>query len=132
MSGFVAEVMVFVGFATSDVYSTAFKIVVVILAAVGVILTPIYLLSMLRQIFYGSENKELVAHQELVDAEPREVFIIACLLIPVVGIGLYPKIITQVYDASTSALVSTVRQGATQLPPISAKLANHSEKPIQH
>ncbi len=124
MSGFVAEVMVFVGFATSDVYSNTFKLVMVILAAVGVILTPIYLLSMLREIFYGSENKELVAHQELVDAEPREVFIIACLLVPIVGIGLYPKIMTQVYDASTAALVSVMRQGASQLPAVSAKLAN--------
>jgi NAD(P)H-quinone oxidoreductase subunit 4 len=123
MSGFVAEVMVFVGFATSDVYSNTFKLVMVILAAVGVILTPIYLLSMLREIFYGSENKELVSHQELVDAEPREVFIIACLLIPIVGIGLYPKIITQVYDASTSALVATVRQGVSQLPAVSARLS---------
>jgi len=124
MSGFVAEVMVFVGFATSDVYANTFKLVMVILAAVGVILTPIYLLSMLREIFYGSENKDLVSHQELVDAEPREVFIIACLLIPIVGIGLYPKIITQVYDASTSALVATVRQGVKQLPAVSARLAH--------
>ncbi len=124
MSGFVAEVMVFVGFATSDVYADTFKLVMVILAAVGVILTPIYLLSMLREIFYGSENKELVSHQELVDAEPREVFIIACLLIPIVGIGLYPKIITQVYDASTSALVATVRHGVSQLPAVSAKLSH--------
>ena len=79
---------------------------------------------MLREIFYGSENKELVSHQELVDAEPREVFIIACLLIPIVGIGLYPKIITQVYDASTSALVATVRQGVSQLPAVSARLSH--------
>lgn len=110
MSGFVAEVMVFVGFATSDVYSSTFKVVTVILAAVGVILTPVYLLSMLREIFYGAENKELVSHQELVDAEPREVFIIACLLIPVIGIGFYPKIVTQVYDATTTSLVSMLRE----------------------
>src|ERR687885_542109 len=35
MSGFVAEVMVFVGFATSDAYSSTFKVIVVFLAAVG-------------------------------------------------------------------------------------------------
>ncbi|MFN3926938.1 MAG: NAD(P)H-quinone oxidoreductase subunit 4 [Pseudanabaenaceae cyanobacterium] len=110
MSGFVAEVMVFVGFATSDAYTNTFKLVMVILAAVGVILTPIYLLSMLREIFYGAENKELTTHQELIDAEPREVFIIACLLVPVVGIGLYPKLMTQLYDATNSALVRYERQ----------------------
>jgi NAD(P)H-quinone oxidoreductase subunit 4 len=109
MSGFVAELMVFIGFATSDAYSFTFKLVAVILAAVGVILTPIYLLSMLREIFYGPENKELTSHENLVDAEPREVFIIGSLLIPIIGIGLYPKLMTQVYDATT-AEVTTMLQ----------------------
>jgi NAD(P)H-quinone oxidoreductase subunit 4 len=109
MSGFVAELMVFVGFATSDAYSYSFKLVAVLLMAVGVILTPIYLLSMLREIFFGPENKELVEHEELVDAEPREVFIIACLLVPIIGFGFYPKLLTQVYDATTLRLTSHLR-----------------------
>ncbi|HBK97501.1 MAG TPA: NAD(P)H-quinone oxidoreductase subunit 4 [Microcoleaceae bacterium UBA10368] len=115
MSGFVAELMVFVGFATSDAYNPVFKVCVIILAAFGVILTPIYLLSMLREIFYGSENKELVEHEELVDAEPREVFIIAALLIPIIGIGLYPKILTQVYDATTVQLTAKLRDSLPSL-----------------
>ncbi|MBP0019375.1 MAG: NAD(P)H-quinone oxidoreductase subunit 4 [Cyanobacteria bacterium SBLK] len=109
MSGFVAELMVFVGFATSDAYSPIFRVIIVLLAAVGVILTPIYLLSMLREIFYGEENKELVEHEALIDAEPREVFIIASLLVPIIGIGLYPKIATQIYDATTTQLTGYLR-----------------------
>ncbi|MBF2076312.1 MAG: photosynthetic/respiratory NAD(P)H-quinone oxidoreductase subunit D1 [Synechococcales cyanobacterium C42_A2020_086] len=115
MSGFVAEVMVFVGFATSDAYSQLFKVIVVTLAAVGVILTPIYLLSMLREIFYGPENKELTSHEVLVDAEPREVFIIACLLIPIIGIGFYPKLITQIYDVKTIAVTAKLEDSLTAL-----------------
>jgi NAD(P)H-quinone oxidoreductase subunit 4 len=115
MSGFVAELMVFVGFATSDAYGLAFKVIVVTLAAVGVILTPIYLLSMLREIFYGPENKELVEHEVLVDAEPREVFIIASLLIPIIGIGLYPKLVTQIYDAKTAAVTAEMRSALNVL-----------------
>lgn len=115
MSGFVAELMVFVGFATSDAYSLTFKVVIVCLAAIGVILTPIYLLSMLREIFYGPENKELVSHEVLVDAEPREVFIIACLLIPIIGIGFYPKLITQVYDAKTVQITALMRDAVPKL-----------------
>lgn len=110
MSGFVAELMVFVGFATSDAYGLVFKVIVVLLAAVGVILTPVYLLSMLREIFYGPENKELVEHQILADAEPREVFIIACLLIPIIGIGFYPKLITQMYDATAMEITAELRE----------------------
>jgi len=109
MSGFVAELMVFVGFATSDAYSFSFRLITVILMAVGVILTPIYLLSMLREIFYGPENKELTEHEELVDAEPREVFIIACLLVPIIGFGLYPKLLTQIYDSTTETLTAQLK-----------------------
>jgi NAD(P)H-quinone oxidoreductase subunit 4 len=109
MSGFVAELMVFVGFATSDAYNPQFKLIMVLLAAIGVVLTPIYLLSMLREIFYGAENKELVEHEELVDAEPREVFIIACLLVPIIGVGFYPKLLTQIYDPTTTALTAHLR-----------------------
>jgi NAD(P)H-quinone oxidoreductase subunit 4 len=110
MSGFVAELMVFVGFATSDAYSFTFRLITIIFMAIGVILTPIYLLSMLREIFYGPENKELVEHEVLVDAEPREVFIIACLLVPIIGFGFYPKLLTQIYDATTQRLTARLSQ----------------------
>jgi NAD(P)H-quinone oxidoreductase subunit 4 len=115
MSGFVAELMVFVGFSTSDAYGLPFKLIVVVLAAVGVILTPIYLLSMLREIFYGPENKELVEHEALIDAEPREVFIIACLLIPIIGIGFYPKLLTQIYDAKTLKITAELQDSLSTL-----------------
>jgi len=105
MSGFVSELMVFVGFATSEAYSLAFRIIISTLAAIGVILTPIYLLSMLREIFFGKENAELASHTTLVDAEPREIYVISCLLIPIIGIGLYPRIMTDSYRASIESLV---------------------------
>ncbi len=115
MSGFVAELMVFVGFATSDAYSVTFRLVGVILAAVGVVLTPIYLLSMLREIFYGPENKELSESQNLVDAEPREIYIIACLLVPIIGMGFYPKIVTQIYDATAGKITDRLRGAVPSL-----------------
>jgi NAD(P)H-quinone oxidoreductase subunit 4 len=110
MSGFVGELMVFLGLATSDVYSSNFKIVVVLLSAVGVILTPIYLLSMLREVFYGTQNKELVLDAVLPDVKPRELFITACLIVPVIGIGLYPKLVTQTYDVKTVQVATHARQ----------------------
>jgi NAD(P)H-quinone oxidoreductase subunit 4 len=61
---------------------------------------------MLREIFYGPENKELIEHEVLADAEPREVFIIACLLVPIIGFGFYPKMLTQIYDATTQRLTA--------------------------
>jgi NAD(P)H-quinone oxidoreductase subunit 4 len=95
---------------TSEAYSSIFKVVVVLLSAVGLILTPIYLLSMLRRVFYGNMNSELQIEKYLGDANPREIFITACLLVPIIGIGLYPKIATQTYDVKTVAVTAQVRQ----------------------
>ncbi|MEH2124619.1 NAD(P)H-quinone oxidoreductase subunit 4 [Nostoc sp.] len=110
MSGFVGELMVFLGIASSDVYSSSFKVVVVLLSAVGVILTPIYLLSMLRQVFYGEQNKELHLDAVISDVKPREIFITACLLLPIIGIGFYPKLATQTYDVKAVELAAHARQ----------------------
>jgi NAD(P)H-quinone oxidoreductase subunit 4 len=118
MSGFVSELMVFVGFATSEAYSLAFRVVISVLAAIGVILTPVYLLSMLREIFFGEENRELVAHSKLVDAEPREIYVISCLLVPIVGIGLYPRIMTDSYRASIELLVRQETSALAKVGPL--------------
>jgi NAD(P)H-quinone oxidoreductase subunit 4 len=109
MSGFVGELSIFLGVTTSDAYSSIFKVVVVLLAAVGLIMTPIYLLSMLRRVFYGKANSGLVIEKYMADANPREIFITACLLVPIIGIGLYPKIVTQTYDVKTVAVAAQVR-----------------------
>ncbi|MBD2340422.1 NAD(P)H-quinone oxidoreductase subunit 4 [Calothrix sp. FACHB-156] len=138
MSGFAGELSVFLGVTTSDVYSSTFCTVTVFLAAVGVILTPIYLLSMLRQVFYGTgkaltcdltdagfKNQEAdeavcfgtdcVLPTEAVyrDANLREVFIAACFIVLIVGIGFYPKVAMQMYDVKTVAVNTQVRQSYT-------------------
>jgi NAD(P)H-quinone oxidoreductase subunit 4 len=108
MSGFVGELTIFLGLTTSDVYSIGFKIAIVFLSAVGLLITPIYLLSMLRRVFYGQQGE---ASTELIlDAKPRELSIAFCLLIPIIGIGLYPKIVTQTYDSTTVAVASHLRE----------------------
>ena len=126
MSGFASELSVFIGFSTSDIYGDGFRTGTVLLAAVGLILTPIYLLSMLRQVFYGQPVAEMVSENEgtncfgnscavhpetiFTDAKPRELFIALCFLVPVIAIGLYPKLCTNVYDAKTVAINTEVRQ----------------------
>lgn len=110
MSGFVGELTVFLGIASSDVYTTSFKLIVILLAAIGLILTPIYLLSMLRVVFYGKEDISAVKVDPWMDAKPREVFITVCLLLPIIGIGLYPKVATQTYDVKTTEVAAEIRQ----------------------
>jgi NAD(P)H-quinone oxidoreductase subunit 4 len=140
MSGFASELSVFIGLATSEVYSSPFRVVTVLLASVGLILTPIYLLSMLRQLFYNTgvfpacvidaykergmgeqeavcfgTNCVLPADVIFTDAKPRELAIAFAFLLPVIGIGFYPKLFTQVYDAKTVALNNEIRSSYTQI-----------------
>ncbi|MDJ0718599.1 MAG: NAD(P)H-quinone oxidoreductase subunit 4 [Prochloraceae cyanobacterium] len=141
MSGFASELSVFVGMTTSDIYSSAFRTVTVFLAAIGLILTPIYLLDLLRQLFYGYDavpactfgdtelRKDYQDNEEAVcfgtdcvlpgdayfsDARPREVLIAACFLVLIIGIGFYPKLANQVYDVKTVAVNAQVRQSYMQ------------------
>ncbi|PSN06433.1 NAD(P)H-quinone oxidoreductase subunit 4, partial [filamentous cyanobacterium CCT1] len=109
MSGFVSEIAVFLGMATSDAYSLSFKVAIIVLSAVGVVLSPIYLLSMLRRVFYGQPGQVATKISNIIDVRPREAFVALCLLVPIIGIGLYPKLATQVYDAKTVAVASRVQ-----------------------
>ncbi len=49
------------------------------------------------------------------DAKPRELAIAFAFLLPVIGIGLYPKLVTQVYDVKTVALNTQIKESYTQI-----------------
>ena len=140
MSGFASELSVFLGFTNSDVYSSTFRTVTVFLAAVGLIMTPIYLLSMLREVFFHSDiipscdigdaaqlNKQnegavcfgnscvLPGDAKYEDANAREIFIALCFFVMIIGIGMYPKLATQIYDVKTVALNAEIRQTYTEI-----------------
>jgi NAD(P)H-quinone oxidoreductase subunit 4 len=108
MSGFASELTIFLGLTTSDVYSSEFKTIAVFLSAVGLLITPIYLLSMLRRVFFGALAEQ--GAEPWFDAKPRELAIAFSLLIPIIGIGLYPKVITQTYDRTTVAIAAHLRE----------------------
>lgn len=109
MSGFVSELTVFLGFSMSDVHGTVFKAMIVLLAAVGVVLTPIYLLSMLRRVFYGEKSPTLELPTVNLDARPREAFVAICLMVPIIAIGVYPQIAIRTYEAKTVEVANRVR-----------------------
>ncbi len=135
MSGFASEIAVFVGITSNNVYSPVFSVTMVFLAAIGIIMTPIYLLSMIRLVFFNS-NEALACDVDRLkmrkptneaavcfgnscvlpgeapfnDANPREIFIAACFLIMILSIGVYPKLATGMYDVKTVAINAQVHQ----------------------
>lgn len=60
--------------------------------AIGIILTPIFLLSMLRQIFYGYKLFN-VPNSNFFDSGPRKLFVSIRMFLPVIGIGIYPDFV---------------------------------------
>ena len=116
MSGFIAEITVFLGLATRDAYNGFFKAGVVLLAAIGVVLTPIYLLSMLRSIFYGDVGDIKPPADDSWEIMPREAFVAVCLLIPIIGIGLYPKMAIQTYSVKTIEVAAQVKTTLPDVP----------------
>lgn len=104
MSGFVAELMVFFGVITSTSYSPSFRILITLLESLGIILTPIYLLSMLRQMFYGVKPIQV----KVEDASPREVFVLLSLLLPIFGIGLYPNCVIVLWSDKAHVLTQAI------------------------
>lgn len=104
-SGFAAELMIFLGVVDNENYSFTFKIIILVIQGIGIILTPIYLLSMLRQMFYGYKSTEF-SITYLRDAVPREIFISIFLFLPIIGIGIYPNLALSIWYNKTDFLLS--------------------------
>ncbi|KAH0445506.1 hypothetical protein IEQ34_025409 [Dendrobium chrysotoxum] len=92
MSGFVAEFLVFFGRITSPKSLFMPKMLITFVMAIGMIFTPIFFLSMLRQIFYGYKLFN-IPNSNFFDSGPRELFVSICIFLPVIGIGLYPDFV---------------------------------------
>lgn len=105
MSGFVAELIVFFGIITSQRYLLVTKILITLVTAIGMILTPIYSLSMLRQMFYGYKLFNALNSHSL-DSGPRELFVSISILIPVIAIGIYPDLILSFSVDKVEAILS--------------------------
>ncbi|KAL5642461.1 hypothetical protein ACJX0J_000197 [Zea mays] len=105
MSGFVAELVVFFGLITSPKFMLMPKMLITFVMAIGMILTPIYLLSMLRQMFYGYKLFH-VPNKNFVDSGPRELFLLICIFLPVIGIGIYPDLVLSLSVDRVEVLLS--------------------------
>ena len=109
MSGFISEITVFLGITSQEGFTSLFRAITVLLAAIGLVLTPIYLLSMCRRVFFGPRIPALASVE---DMRPRELVIGMSLLVPTLVIGIWPRIAMDLYEASTDSLASDLGQRA--------------------
>ena len=115
MSGFVSEITVFLGIISQAGFTSIFRVITIVLAAIGLVLTPVYLLSMCRRVFFGPRIPALAMIE---DINPRELTIGLSLIVPTLVIGFWPRVAIDLYEASTNALAdrlishSLVAQGS--------------------
>nr|YP_010024947.1 NADH-plastoquinone oxidoreductase subunit D [Colobanthus lycopodioides]QOQ35246.1 NADH-plastoquinone oxidoreductase subunit D [Colobanthus lycopodioides] len=105
MSGFIAELLVFFGIITSQKLLLMPKILIIFGMAIGMILTPIYSLSMSRQMFYGYKLLN-ITNSYFVDSGPRELFISTSIFLPVLSVGVYPDFVLSLSAEKVEAILS--------------------------
>lgn len=102
LSGFVSEIMVFLN--SFPVWPWAASI-----SAFGVVLAAGYVLWMIQRTFFGSKPPEGGIpddkFEELTDAEPLDLVPILVLTIPIFVIGIWPKVIVDVFKIGIEGIL---------------------------
>ena len=112
MSGFVSEVMVFLGaFATYPVHT--------VISGLGIILGAAYMLWALQKLFFGKlperwegpwdETKKLYKHD---DINARELFALVPLAAIIIYLGIFPNTLLDMMSGSVHVLVEFVKTSA--------------------
>jgi NADH-quinone oxidoreductase subunit M len=95
LSGFVAEITVFLG--TYEVWPW-----LTVIGAFGVVLAAGYVLWMMQRTFFGPKHERF---QDVEDANFVDMIPVVALVVSIVAIGVYPKIITEVFKVGISELM---------------------------
>ena len=103
LSGFVAEMTVFVGsFQNAD----TFHRVCTVIACTSIVITAVYILRVVGKILYGTpQNPE---HLKLTDATWDERLAVICLIVAVAGLGLAPFWVSDMIHESVAPILSNL------------------------
>jgi NADH-quinone oxidoreductase subunit M len=102
-SGFAAEFLIFLGSFSSTVVANVQ--VYTLIAIVGVVLTAGYILWMLQQAFYGPVKEE---YKGVKDCDNLEMGYTFALIVPIMLIGIYPAVLTDVIKLGISPIVGLI------------------------
>ena len=103
LNGFVGEFLVLLG--TFFTYRWW-----VVPAAFGIVLAAVYLLWAYQRVFHGEPTVE--ANRTMSDLRPREVVMLAPLLVLIVGIGVYPNPFLERIEPSAEKVVKTLEDAS--------------------
>jgi NADH-quinone oxidoreductase subunit M len=103
LNGFVGEFTILLGAWNSGNQGVLGSYWYAALAAIGVILAAVYILTMFMKMFMGETRNEENKH--LLDLSQRELWVIVPIVVFIFVIGLYPNPFFQTMQASVSGLL---------------------------
>ena len=101
LSGFVSELLVFTGAFQAVAWPT-------VLAVLSIVLAAGYILWMMERTFFGVQRERFA---EVTDASFVEAAPLAILVITIVGIGVYPSFLTDVFQSGLEPIVALLPGG---------------------
>ncbi len=131
-NGFVGEFMVIIGTFSSK-YLGAHSHVQAILAALGVILAAVYMLSVVQRVFFGPLTNP--KNEALPDINVRETLAVAPLVALVFVLGLFPSVVLSRMDSSVEVVIDRYVDGRRAFMDMDdsspAKLASRRGGPLE-
>ncbi len=101
LSGFVSELLVFTGAFQAFPWLT-------VIAVMGIILAAGYILWMMERAFFGPQRERF---DHLPDATLVEALPLAIMVVAIVGIGVYPSLLTEVFEMGLKPMVAALPGG---------------------
>ena len=101
LSGFVSELLVFLGAYRAYDWPT-------VLAVFGIVLAAGYILWMMERTFFGNPRERFA---DITDASPVEAVPLALMVICIIGIGIYPALLTDMFDTALEPMVRAINGG---------------------
>lgn len=104
LSGFVAEILVFLGSVKEFPWPTA-------LAVFGIVIAAGYILWMIERVLFGVARERFAS---ITDANVLEAVPLGLLVISIVVIGIYPAFLTDVFNAGVEPITELARRVAAR------------------
>ena len=98
LSGFVSELLVFLGAYQAYDWPT-------VLAVLGIVLAAGYILWMMQRTFFGVRRESF---NDLPDASLVEALPLGLMLITIIGVGVYPSVLTDVFESGLNPMVDVL------------------------
>ena len=133
LNGFVGEFLVLVGTFTSSGHRGALGITYAVFAALGIILSAVYMLHLCRCVLFGPlkepEHTPDLEHVKTVDLNGREIGLLAPIAALCLVLGLYPKpMLTNIETSVDKQILAHIFPGQPEAPNLGERMVVRADQ----